>query len=77
MFRVVSDWLYSLSVVFGCDANTKVFVLSKLFSTKPERYRVLLYQPKIVATQSSWLQLVPVIAMQQVVHIERHHTNDS
>ena len=36
MFWVVSDWLHSVSVVFGCDVNAKVFVLSKLFSTKFE-----------------------------------------
>ena len=36
MFRVLSDWLHWLSAVFRCDVNTKVFVLSKLFSTKRE-----------------------------------------
>ena len=36
MFRVVSDWLCSLSVVFGRDMDTEVFVLSKLFPTKAE-----------------------------------------
>ena len=32
LFRVMSDWLHPLSVVFGCDVNAKVFVLSELFS---------------------------------------------
>ena len=32
MFRVMSDWLYSLSVVFDCDVNAKVFILSEFFS---------------------------------------------
>ena len=50
MFRVVGDWLYSLSVVFGCDMNTKSLrLVETLF---------LLYQPRTVATQSSWLQLL-------------------
>ena len=37
MFRFMSDWLYSFSVVLRCDTNTKIFVLLKLFPTKPER----------------------------------------
>ena len=34
MFRVVSDWLYSLSVVFGRDMNAKVLVLLETRSHK-------------------------------------------
>ena len=59
MFRVTSDWLHSLNVVFPGDVNTKVFVLSKLFSTKPEGTVFFFTNQKNVATQSSWLRLLP------------------
>ena len=36
VFHVVSDWLYSFGVVFGCDMDAKVFVLSEFLSAKPE-----------------------------------------
>ena len=34
MFRVVSDWLYSLGVIFGRDMNIIVLVFAKFFPIK-------------------------------------------
>ena len=59
MFRVVSDWLFLISVVFGGDMNAKVFVLSKLFPAKCEGNVFFFANQEFVATRSSWLQLFP------------------
>ena len=76
MFRVVSDWLYPLSVVLGRDMNVKVLVLSEPVPTKPEGTVFFfanqeLLQHRVHGFDSFW-----EIATQQVVHIGRHHGND-
>ena len=67
VYRVVSDWLNSLSVVFGCDTNAKVFVLSELFSAKPEVTVLLLSDPELLQHGIHSFDSFQNIARQQVV----------
>ena len=77
VFRVVSDWLNSLSVVFGCDANAKVFVSSESFSAKPEVTVLLLSDQELLQHGIHSFGSFRKTARQQVVHVGRHHSNDS
>ena len=75
MFRVESDWLYSLSVVFRRHMNAKVLVLSKLLHTISGStvffFGQELLQHRVHGFRACW-----EIAIQQVIHIGRHHGND-
>ena len=77
MFRVESDWLYSLNVVFCCDMNAKVFVLSKLFSAKPESTVFFFTNQDLLQQRVHGFRALRGIATQQVVHDRRHHSNES
>ena len=76
MFRVVSNWLYSLSVVFRRDTNTKVLVLSKPFPTKSGRIVFFFADQELLQHRVHGIGSFRELAIQQVIYIGRHHGND-
>ena len=77
VFRLVSDWLNSLSVIFGRDMNAKVFVLSEFFPATSEVTVLLLSNQELLQHGIHTFGSFWKIAIQQVVHVRRHHSNDS
>ena len=77
MFRVDSAWLYSLSVVLGCDMNAKVLVLSQFFCAKPEGTVFFFADEELLQHRVRGFSSFREIAIQRVVHAGRHHSNDS
>ena len=77
MFRVVSDWLHSLSVFFGRVMNTDVLVLSKLFSTKPGSTVFFFANQELLQHRVRGFGSFRETAIQHVVHIGRDHGDDS
>ena len=59
VFRVVSDWLCSFSVILCCDKNTKVFVLVKLFSAKSEGFVFFFANQELLQHRVHELGLLP------------------
>ena len=70
------DWLYSFGVVFGCDMDAKVFVVSEFLSAENEDTVFFFANLELLQHRVHSFGSFRKIAMQEVVHIGRHHGND-